>query len=97
MIHELAASAVHTGVFDAIDDVNSNALLMFRTVSVTVAVGLVILAWFKSKTLVGALGALLTAGIVLYGIFHITEIRDGVGDDVKLGPAIVHVAPPSTY
>lgn len=97
MIHlELTAAAVNTGVFDAIDNVNSSALAMFRTVAVTVAVALVLLAWFKSKTLVGALAALLTAGVVLYGIFNITDVRDAVGDDVKLAPAAAKVAPAET-
>lgn len=97
MMHlEVASAAVNAGVFDAINDVNSSALVMFRTVSVTVAVALVLLAWFKSKTLVGALAALLTAGVVLYGIWNITDVRDAVGDDVKLAPPLVDVASAGT-
>lgn len=61
--------------------------LLFRALSVVVGIGFVIWqAWTSRGAAARIAGALLTAGLLIWGVFHITEVQDRVDNEVNSAP-----------
>lgn len=84
-----AAGGQAGGIFDWITTKNTQALTAIRAVAVTVAVLFIAWAAIRSKlSFVAILMAGITAGLMLWIVFNVTDIQTRVGNEVNSASAI---------
>lgn len=90
------------GVLDWLTAKNSQTQTLLRAVAVTLGIIFVIIQAVASR---GAMAriiiSLIVAGIFIWGVWSVTDIKDRVGNEVNsMGPSVVQVdpaSPPATW
>lgn len=75
------------GIVDWVSAKNSSAQIMFRGLALTVAIIFVLYKAISSKLSLGTiLVSGITAGVLVWLVFNVTEIEDRVGNEVDAAP-----------
>lgn len=97
-LHTLVLPLDGTGIIDWLTSKNTSIQVLFRGISITIGIGFVIWQGIKSQ---GAMSRIIIAGIAagifIYIVFQITDIKDRVKTEVGTErPAIVSTWQPSS-
>ena len=92
--HLLTAAGQSEGIFDWITTKNTEALTAIRGVAITIAIIFVIWAGIRSRgSFVAILISGITAGMLVWIVFNVTDIQDRVGNEVNSAPTPAITAP----
>lgn len=89
--------AAGEGILDWVTAKNTQTQAVLRAVAVTLGIIFVIMQAVASR---GAMAriiiSLIAAGLFIWGVWSVTDIKDRVGNEMSMGPVAVQVLPDAT-
>lgn len=87
--HPFVPAAGGGGILDWATSKNTQTQALFRAISITVAIIFVIWQAVASRlAMARIIISIVTAGILIWGVFNVTDIQDRVNNEVNSAPAL---------
>ena len=86
--------AAGDGILDWVTSKNTQTQTVLRGVAVTLGIIFVIIQAVASRgAMARIIVSLIAAGIFIWGVWSVTDIKDRVGNEMSMGPVAVQVVP----